>query len=98
MPGRHAMTRRPVRLVLSVLLVMGTLLAMERGSRASEPPLVQDPELEALRQAVRWPDPDAATILALTGRFIAAQRDQEARAYFEERARSVKSRPRFLAL
>jgi glyoxylase-like metal-dependent hydrolase (beta-lactamase superfamily II) len=59
---------------------------------------MRDPELEALQETVRWPNPDVATTLGLTGRFIAAGRDQEAYAYFQERAKNADDRPVFLAL
>src|SRR5262249_40628806 len=61
-------------------------------------PLMRDPELEALQEAVRWPAPDTQTVVALAGRFIAARRDREAYAYFEERVRTVPDRPLFLSL
>ncbi|MGH7313953.1 MAG: MBL fold metallo-hydrolase [Candidatus Rokuibacteriota bacterium] len=59
---------------------------------------MRDPELEALQETVRWPNAQAPTIVALVGRFIASHRDQEAYAYFQERAQSRPDRPLFLAL
>jgi glyoxylase-like metal-dependent hydrolase (beta-lactamase superfamily II) len=59
---------------------------------------MRDPELEALEVAVRWPEPDPQTIVALAGRFIAARRDREAHAYFSARAKADPDRPLFLAL
>jgi hypothetical protein len=35
---------------------------MTAGSKAEERPLMRDPELEALQEAVRWPNPDVGTI------------------------------------
>ena len=82
-----------------VLVLTAAALSMARGmSSAAEQPLTPDLELEALREAVRWPDPDVSTILALTIRFIAAGQDREAHAYFADRARQVPAEPLFLAL
>src|SRR5262245_22187274 len=61
-------------------------------------PVMRDPELEALQEAARWPEPDTQTVVTLAGRFIAARRDREAYAYFEERAKTAPDRPLFLAL
>jgi glyoxylase-like metal-dependent hydrolase (beta-lactamase superfamily II) len=68
------------------------------GGQTAERPLMRDLELEALQEAVRWPNPDVGTVLTLVGRFIAAGRDEEAYAYFQERARHAPDRPLFLAL
>ncbi len=95
---KNAMTGTTLRWGLASVLVTGLLLVIGAGPAAGEPPLMRDLELEALREAVRWPDPDVITVIALTGRFVAARQDQEALAYFEERAKSVPDRPLFVAL
>src|SRR5260221_4756235 len=82
----------------AALLASGVLLVAGAWGRDVSRPLMRDPELEALQEAVRWPEPDTQSIVALAGRFIAARRDQEAYAYFEERTRAVPDKPLFLAL
>src|SRR5712691_11560199 len=54
-------------------------------------------ELEALKQAVSWPNPSTQAIVTLLGQFLAAKRDQEAYVYFGERAREQPEQPLFLA-
>ncbi len=81
---------------VATALVSGMLLVT--GGQTAERPLMRDLELEALQEAVRWPNPDVGTVLTLVGRFIAAGRDEEAYAYFQERARHAPDRPLFLAL
>ena len=61
---------------VTAALVSGVLLVT--GGQTAERPLMRDLELEALQEAVRWPEPDVSTVLALVGRFVAAGRDQEA--------------------
>jgi glyoxylase-like metal-dependent hydrolase (beta-lactamase superfamily II) len=55
-------------------------------------------ELEALKQAVRWPNPSVEAIVTLAGQFLAAHRDRDAVAYFAERAGEHPDQPIFLAL
>ncbi len=55
-------------------------------------------ELEALKQAVRWPNPSLPTISTLVGQFLAAHRDADAYAYFAERVAEHPDQPLFLAL
>ena len=81
---------------VTAALVSGVLLVT--GGQTAERPLMRDPELEALQEAVRWPKPDVSTVLALVGRFVAAGRDQEGYAYFQGRTRDAPDRPLFLAL
>ena len=81
---------------VTAALVSGVLLVT--GGQTAERPLMRDLELEALQEAVRWPKPDVSTVLALVGRFVAAGRDQEGYAYFQERTRDAPDRPLFLAL
>src|SRR5215471_3890546 len=83
---------------VTALLVSGGIVVAGAWGREAGRPLTRDPELEALEQAVRWPDPDTQTVVVLAGRFIATRRDREAHTYFEERARAVPERPLFLAL
>src|SRR6266568_3236742 len=92
---KSAMMGATLRWGLASVLVTGLLLVIGAGPAAGEQPLMRDLELEALREAVRWPDPDVITVIALTGRFVAARQDQEAFAYFEERAKSAPDRPRY---
>ncbi len=92
------MATRPFRLGYAALLVTAGLLISDGAGCAGESPVVRDPELEALRDAVGWPDPDVTVIVTLAGRFIATGRDRDAHAYFEDRARQAPARPLFLAL
>ena len=84
--------------LVAVLAAAAFLITGDASRAAEPPPLVRDPELDALREAVRWSNPDVAAILTLTGRFIAAGQDREAHAYFAERAREAPGEPLFLAL
>ena len=81
------------------LLAMAFLVAAssEGGPRGGQP-IMRDPELEALQEAVRWPGAEIQTVVTLVGRFIASHRDQEAHAYFQERAGARPDEPLFLAL
>jgi glyoxylase-like metal-dependent hydrolase (beta-lactamase superfamily II) len=83
-------------LVIPVLfLALGTLPA---PAAAAERPIARDVDLEALQEAVRWPNADVQTVMTLAGRFIAARRDAEALDYFHERAAAEPTRGLFLAL
>jgi glyoxylase-like metal-dependent hydrolase (beta-lactamase superfamily II) len=92
------MAEKILRWGLVSMLIAGALLTTSGPTRAGEQPIMRDPELDALREAVSWPNPDVTTILTLTGRLIAAGQDREAHAYFEERARQAPRQPLFLAL
>src|SRR5262245_34529147 len=81
-----------------VLLVVGLLLGASSAGRGEGRPIVRDLELEALQEAVRWPNAQVPAIVTLVGRFIAGHRDQEAYAYFQERAKERADQPLFLAL
>jgi len=83
---------------LTSILAVGVLMAVFTLSRAAERPLMRDLELDALQEAVRWPNAEVPTVLGLTGRFVATRRDEEAYAYFQERAKDHPDRPLFLAL
>src|SRR2546426_7183221 len=65
---KSAMMGATPRWGLASVLVTGLLLVSGAGPGAGEQPLMRDLELEALREAVRWPDPDVITVIALTGR------------------------------
>lgn len=80
------------------LLAIAFVLAFSGSVRGEGPPIMRDLELEALEEAVRWPNAQVPTIVALVGRFIAGHRDQEAYLYFQERAKSRPEQPLFLAL
>ena len=62
------------------------------------PPITRDLTLEALQEAVRWPNAAPATVLALAGRLLAARRDADGYTYFRERAAERPDQPLFLAL
>src|SRR5262245_59596661 len=61
-------------------------------------PIVPDLEVEALKEAVRWPKADVASVMTLAGRLMAGRRDAEGLAYFRDRAASEPDRGLFLAL
>ncbi|MBI3988588.1 MAG: MBL fold metallo-hydrolase [candidate division NC10 bacterium] len=83
---------------LMSLLAVGTLLAGCGSLRAADPPLTRNLELEALQEAVRWPNAAPQAVVALAGQFIASRRDQEGYAYFQERAKTQPDQPLFLTL
>ena len=83
---------------MAVALVSLIIPLVTTAGQAAERPLMRDVELEALEEAVRWPDADVPTVLALVGRFVAAGRNQDAYLYFQERARAAPDRALFLAL
>jgi glyoxylase-like metal-dependent hydrolase (beta-lactamase superfamily II) len=63
-----------------------------------ESPLSRHLEIEALSQAVRWPDPDRQTVLTLTGLLMAARRHEQGHALFLEKAQAEPERPLYEAL
>jgi glyoxylase-like metal-dependent hydrolase (beta-lactamase superfamily II) len=65
---------------------------------AAEAPIVPDLELEALKEAVRWPNASVTAVMSLAGRLMAGRRDADGLAYFRERAASEPGRGIFLAL
>src|SRR5262249_33544636 len=96
----HYKRRREVMRTLGLtiacaLTVLGLMMAVVH---ADERPLMRDVELEALEEAVGWPNPDVATVVPLAGRFIASSRNQDAYRFFHERAQAVPDRALFLAL
>ena len=54
--------------------------------------------LEALKEAGRWPNPTLPVILTLTSQYLAAGRDEDAFAYFRERAAAAPEQAVLLAL
>jgi glyoxylase-like metal-dependent hydrolase (beta-lactamase superfamily II) len=80
------------------LLAVALLLTSSASGGSEGQLIMRDLELEALAEAVRWPNAQVPTIVTLVGRFIAGHRDQEAYGYFQERARSQPEQPLFLAL
>jgi glyoxylase-like metal-dependent hydrolase (beta-lactamase superfamily II) len=82
--------------VLAVALAVG-LVASSRAV-AVDRPIVPDLELEALKEAVRWPNADVTAVMTLAGRLMAARRDAEGLVYFSEQAASEPRRGLFLAL
>lgn len=66
--------------------------------RPGHGPLTVNRTLEALKTIVRWPTPTTPAILALTGQYLAAGRDEEAYGYFAERATAQPDQAIFVAL
>ena len=79
-------------------IAIGVGLVAGARTLAAEAPIVPDLELEALKQAVRWPDADTSAVMTLAGRLMAGRRDADGLAYFHERAASEPGRGLFLAL
>jgi hypothetical protein len=71
-----------LRSKMAVALVSLIIPLVTTAGQAAERPLMRDVELEALEEAVRWPNPDVPTVLALVGRFVAAGRNEDAYLYF----------------
>ncbi len=65
---------------------------------AARPQISRWPELDALKEAVSWPEASVRPAVVLAGEFIAAGRDAEAYGYFHERAEERPNEPLFLAL
>jgi len=82
--------------VLAIVIGVG-LLAGPRAAVAEER-IVQDLELDALKEAVRWPHADVAAVMTLASRLIAGRRDADGLVYFRERAASEPGRGLFHAL
>jgi len=61
-------------------------------------PISRNLLLEALREAVRWPDPNPQTAMALAGQLLAARRDGEGSAVFTELAEAAPDQPLYAAL
>src|SRR5262252_5189809 len=80
------------------VIVVGVGLGAGSLAMAAEQPIVPDLEVEALKEAVRWPKADVAAVMTLAGRLMAGRRDAEGLAYFHERAASEPDRGLFLAL
>jgi glyoxylase-like metal-dependent hydrolase (beta-lactamase superfamily II) len=83
---------------LMALLAIGWLGAGSGLVRAAELPVTRNVELEALQEAVRWPNPTPRTVLTLAGQFVASRRDHEGYTFFQERAASQPDQPLWLAL
>ena len=67
-----------------------------RGGAAG--PITRNRQLEALEQAVRWPEPAVATVLALANEYVASHREREGHAFFEQRAQEAPKRALLLAV
>jgi glyoxylase-like metal-dependent hydrolase (beta-lactamase superfamily II) len=80
------------------LIALGWLGAGSGLVHAADLPITRHLELEALQEAVRWPDPSPRTVLTLAGQFMAHRRDDEGYTFFQERATSQPDQPLFLAL
>src|SRR5215475_14111258 len=70
------------------LLAIAFLVTSSESRTGKAQPIVRDLEMEALQEAVSWPNAKTQTVMTLVGQFVAGHRDQEAYAYFQERARS----------
>jgi glyoxylase-like metal-dependent hydrolase (beta-lactamase superfamily II) len=79
-------------------IAIGAGLVASPHAVAADRPIMPDLELEALKEAVRWPKADVTAVMALAGRLMAGRRDAEGLAYFRERAASEPDRGLFLAL
>src|SRR5215813_10969071 len=80
------------------VIVFGVGLGAGSRAMAAEQPIVPDLEVEALKEAVRWPKADVAAVMTLTGRLVAGRRGAEGLAYFHKRAPGEPNRGLFLAL
>src|SRR5215468_4936239 len=80
------------------VLAVGVGLGAGSPAMAAEQPIVPDLEVEALKEAIRWPKADVAAVMTLAGRLMAGRRDAEGLAYFHERAAAEPGRGLFLAL
>jgi glyoxylase-like metal-dependent hydrolase (beta-lactamase superfamily II) len=65
---------------------------------ASPLPIARDLEVEALQEAVRWPNAAPRTALVLAGLLLAGRRVQDGYAYFRESAHARPDQPLLLAL
>src|SRR5215475_9804100 len=81
-----------------VVIVIGVVLVAGPRAVAVEAPIVPDFELEALKEAVRWPNADVAAVMTIASRLMAGRRDGEGLAYFRDRAAGEPGRGLFLAL
>ena len=79
-------------------IAVGVGLVAGPRALAAERPIVPDLELDALKEAVRWPKADVSAVMMLAGRLMAGRRDAEGLAYFRDRAASEPGRGLFLAL
>jgi glyoxylase-like metal-dependent hydrolase (beta-lactamase superfamily II) len=79
-------------------IAVGIGLVAGPQAMAAERPIVPDLELDALKEAVRWPKADVTTVMMLAGRLMAGRRDAEGLTYFRDRAASDPGRGLFLAL
>jgi glyoxylase-like metal-dependent hydrolase (beta-lactamase superfamily II) len=92
------MTRTRSVWQLMALIAIGWLGAGSGPVRAADLPITRNVELEALQEAVRWPNPTPRTVLTLAGQFMASRRDHEGYTFFQERATSQPDQPLWLAL
>lgn len=83
---------------LMALIALGWLGAGSDLVRAADLPITRNVALEALQEAVRWPNPAPQAVLTLAGQFMASRRDHEGYTFFQERATSQPDQPLWLAL
>src|SRR5215470_7072087 len=79
-------------------LAVGIGLVTGPRALAAEQLIVPDLELDALKEAVRWPKADVTAVMMLTGRLMAGRREAEGLVYFRDRTASEPGRGLFLAL
>lgn len=71
---------------------------MGKNPRDPRQPISRWLELDALKEAVSWPEAGLRPVVVLTSEFMAAGRDAEAYEYFHERTGARPDEPLFLAL
>src|SRR5262245_10198875 len=79
-------------------IALGLGLVGSPPAMGAERPSVPDLEVEALKEAVRWPKADVAAVMMLAGRLMAGRLDADGLAFFRDRAASEPARGLFLAL
>ena len=75
-----------------------TVVSITPGARARPAQITRNLELEALLEAVRWPNAAPQTVLNLVGQLLAARRDQDGWDTFRELAAARSEQPLFAAL
>jgi hypothetical protein len=65
-------------------IAVGVGLVAGPRAVAAERLIVPDLELDALKEAVRWPKADVSAVMMLAGRLMAGRRDAEGLAYFRD--------------
>src|SRR5262245_28019322 len=79
-------------------IAIGIGFVASAPTAGADRPIVPDLELDALKEAVRWPKAEVTPVMMLAGRLMAGRRDAEGLAYFHDRVASEPGRGLFLAL